>query len=423
MPATAFDPFYAIGVHSTVDFDPTVLASLQAEDFLLIHRCEPEVKQGKEEFFRPVGKNILTVYSPGQLSWNIEASVLRWEGLADYHPGAALSRRLLPCANATYRRPFQFATGGVLVYESPRLGQPAGGLPSLAFTIAEVLGNGLDEVTWPDISTGGTGPTSYATIADQAAVEMHADGRNGLLREIWNGDTVFDDAPLFATVYVGDPAISGIALTAALELAPWATFDEPVLDYSTRARNDAAIDWPDTEAYERVATHIRITRNAVIIGDIELDPPLTIPAGQGIRAPIDSLAIKLTWPLDTGDAETPTAASYFMPYVMGGNVATYLPSNDMDVTVGIDVDTDTATEELVPGTAAYWTVTGVTVTPAGITGTDLAGGGGWSLGAVTVRLNDNNLILLREITTLTVAAGAPFVLDGSPVLDLDASPD
>lgn len=408
------------------DWDSAVMTTTREEEFLLIQSCVPVVEQpAPDKYFLPGGRNILTVYQPGQLSWQVEASVLEWDGLADYHPGAALSRRLLPFDNAASRRPFQFSDGAVLVYESPRLTAPAGGLPTIAFTIAEQLGLGLDTVAFPALS-GSTTPSVFVEIPAQDPVELATPAEEALLRDVFHSLDAFADAPVLAQLFVGAPASGGIALTGEVEIADW-TFSEPDAPYITEALTDADIDWEDVAAYERTGTHVRISRNGVVLRDLTLASPIVIPAAQGIRIPAGHLGLLLTWPFD-GTATPPTAADrpsrHFLGYVLGGVRATFLPSTELTVSFrdddyGTPVEYDTLE---IPAHPDFWTITGRTVAPV-FTNTNAAPSGGWSILVVHVSLYGGTAVALREECSISVAEDALITLSGTPALDLTAAPD
>lgn len=419
---------YAVLVHNARSDKPLntdVVEGLKEEEFLLVESCEIVVDTSKEQVFGKDGKNLLTVYSPGQLSWNVNSLVLDYDGLADFHPGAALTRRLLPCANAAARRPFQFAEGGVLVFESPRLTQGQGTLPGIAFTIAEVLGEGLDETAYPDISGSVTVPT--ADLAAQTAVELSTAARTALLTDVFNGVDAFNDEDVLVRLYAGAPSLSGVALTGSEVANAWANLDEPTLVYQTRARNSAAITWTDTEPYERVATHARVERNGVVLRDIEFSPPLTIPPGTRPKIPINALGLLLTWPFD-GVANPPTAADrpsrHFLAYVMGGARASYITSSDFYITFSDDdfaSPTDFDSIAAIPATSTYWTVSGLTVEP-NFTGTNLAPGGGWAIESMKATIEGDTVVALRGLADLTTSAGSAVTVAGAPLLDLAAVP-
>lgn len=408
------------------DLDPTVLTALQEEDCLLIHSCTPEVTQAKEQRFNPSGKNILTAYSPGQLSWAVEASVLRFDGLADYHPGASLSRRLLPCANATYRRPFQFGPAGTLVYENPRLGIPAGTLPTIAFTIAEVCASTpLDTDTYPPVFPSGilatvptdTTPYEIAPLAD-------------LLSAVFLGTDPFGTAPLLGTWYDGDPAAAGIAITSPLTMtsADWSTLAEPTLDYVTTVTTSAALQWP-AQSTARSATHLRITRGSVIIRDITLADPLSIPPGYIIHLPAGALTLQLTWPLDGHIGGLTVPSRWLLAYTMGGTRDTYLPAGTtitIEASDGDPVSPGTGLSltsfTVTPGAASF-ALSGTTIAPISLTGTDLAPPGDWAVAHITATIEPAHIIVLKEAYTATIPEGSPLTLDTTPILDLTATPD
>lgn len=427
MPATDFSAAILVTGTRLEDLDPSVLTALQEEDCLLIHSCTPEVTQAKEQRFNPRGDNLLTTYSPGQLSWSIEASVLRFDGLADYHPGAALSRRLLPCANASYRRPFQFGAANILTYENPRLGMPAGTLPTIAFTIAEVCATTpLDTVTYPPFVPSGI----FATVPTDATPYEIAP-LTEILSAAFIGTDPFGPASLLGTWYDGDPAGTGVAITSPLAMtsAQWSVLAEPTLDYVTTATTSAALQWP-AQATARTATHLRISRGTLVIRDIALAAPLSIPAGYILHLPAGAITLQLTWPLDGHISGLPVVPSrWLLGYVLGGARTDYLPAGTTITMEAFDAD------PISPGTGASltaWTITpsasafaiiGGTASPIGLSSTDLAPPGGWDVAFITATLEPAHVIILKEEYAATIAAGSPLTLDTAPILDLAAAPD
>lgn len=138
-----------------LDFDDSLLLSLKEELFLLVESCIVSVEQGPDQVRqRPDGTRCLRAVDPGELVWEIEARCAFFNGLADYHPGAALSRQALGFANGPdFRVPFQFENEGTLIYERPRQTMKGGTLPAIAFAVRLVGGATLDQSAYPESGT------------------------------------------------------------------------------------------------------------------------------------------------------------------------------------------------------------------------------------------------------------------------------
>lgn len=405
-----------------LDLDAEVLRSVQEESFLLVENCSPSVDQRPPEFRAgPDGVNFLAAYDPGMLLWSVQARVLRWDGLADYRPGAALTRQSLEFANGPdYRLPFQFSDDGVLVYERPVPRNAGGTLPAISFEIRQVCGGGYDTTAYPAAAV------PMVSLPTQiSSTELHTDGRHALLLDAFNSTDEFADEDLLITLYAGDPLGSGTGIVQGTSAA-WTDLSEPDLAYRTTARNPV-INLTDTSLTEKTATHYLLTRNGITIAAPELENPLIIPAGHGVRIPENALAVHLTWPLDgtpLPDAED-RPARLMITLALGAPRASVFPNGNRYLTFQ-DSDFTTPTEyDAIPAVAAtstYFTVSGLTVTPTGITSPNLAPPGGWPITAIKFRLNGADTVLLRKYHTLTVAEGVAPALSGAPVLNLAAAP-
>lgn len=146
MPATPFDPVHAVIAHSLVSLDPSTLEILQPEDYLLVHACPCSATNDTLQEVNSDGKLVLYVAYNFQLVWSVEADILAVSGLANYHPGAALSTNSLAFLNGA-TKPFQYpatetgpsSTVGRMVYESPVRTPVPGGLTGLTFQIRQIF--------------------------------------------------------------------------------------------------------------------------------------------------------------------------------------------------------------------------------------------------------------------------------------------
>lgn len=428
---SAFAPTTAVICHSLVALDPDVFDILKGEDYLLIHQCTARAARKTVTRMNTRGRTFLRVDHDESLVFSVRATVLEQTGLGNPHPGRLLSHTALEFANAG-ALPFQFRMGtyGRLIFgPSAELDPQPGDLPSLSFDVIALFAE-LDTDEYP-ATGGGTGtpgsPSQFVEIPAQDAAEI-LECRNALLLAAFNGVDPFADAAVTATLYAGTPGAGGVALTDPLPLTPWTTFDEDVVSYSTRARNQVAITWLDSAAVPREATQIRIERNGRTIATIVLANPLAIPAYWGIRAPVNALAVQLTWPTD-GTATPPAAANrpsrHFLAYTMGGLFAAAFPNGNRYLTASDDdlvAPTDFDSLPAVPATADNWLVEGLKVFPRNITGTITAPGGGWPVELITVRLNGATVVILREYYAAAIAVGETLLLNLGPVLDLETVP-
>lgn len=420
------DILFAHAPGELTDLDPALLQSLQAEQFLLCQSCIAAVDQQAPAVRNaPDGTNLLTAYDPGQLVWTISARVLAWNGLADYRPGAALSRQALTFLNGPdYRMPFQFSDDGILVYEGARQNEAAGTLPEVTFSVRQVCGAGYDETAHP------ASPVPLVVLPFQSAsVELHTTARHQLLLAVFNGADPFADEPLTATLYNGNPDTTGTPVTTCSDGGAWTTgLSEPDLPYRTQAANPEVLDFTDVSPSDATATWIKYECNGLAVAVAELDAPLAIPAGHAVRAPVGALLLHLTWPLD-GDP-LPSAADLpsrrFLPLALGAARASVIPAGTVEITLS-DADFTTPTDfdiiTAVPADGTHWTVSGLTVAPASISGTNTAGPGGWAIGSVKVNLTGVSTVLFREYYTASVSSGAAATLNTAPVLNLGLPPD
>lgn len=438
---SAFSSTAAVVVHSlAATLDADVLDTLKAEDFLLIHRCTRSANRTTRRAVDTQGRCFLRVDLDPVLRYQVSASVLAAEGLANYHPGRKLSAEALGFANGA-DLPFQFNEGPkVFIYENPTLDPGPGDLPTIEFGIAVEFAD-FDSETYPDTTTPADHipsnyiPTDFAVIPVQSAVELTASCRNALLLDIWNSVNAFNDAPLTARLYSGapqtvdNPGGTGTPLSDAITLVPWTTYSEPVVNYSTVGKNHAMIQWGagHTGLTTRYCSHILLARNGVEVAVIPLATSLAIYPFQGIRAPIDALSVKLTYPTD-GTPAPDDCSSFFLEYVLGlrTRAGTFISSN-LHVSAQL-ADLSTALETwVVAASSTFWSVSGLTVTPVNVVSDNVAPGGGWAVEGISIYYNNGGSpgapLCLRERHSVTVTVGNPVTLNGTPILNLATAPD
>lgn len=427
MPAIDYTAAIIVIGNRTDELDPTVLTTIQDEDFILVRSLTPEIDQPREQRFATSGRNILTAYAPPRLTWQIDAQVLAYDGLANYHPGTPLARRILPCANASYRRPYQMGPAGTLVFEAPRLVNAPGLLPTIAFAIAEhcpAPGASLDTDTYPAIY-----PTGILTTIPTESTPREIAPLTALLSDVFQNIDAFGPGLLQATWYDGDPATTGTPVTSPVTLTlPHWTLSEPTLPYVTTAALALPVQWPPQSA-ERRLTHLRITRGPHIIRDIQLTTPVIVSPGRTIHLPAGAITLQLTWPLDGEIAGLTMPSRWLLAYALGGPRTTYIPSGSY-----LTIDTFDA-DPISPGTGlratawdttpspAAYAVTGTLVTPIAHTSPTAAPPGGWDIAYLTITLNPANIIVFKEAYTTTVAEAATLTIDTTPTLDLTVAPD
>lgn len=407
----SYDPFKAVHVHyhgdRTID---TAVIGLLDEDNLLIHSCSCSgTRKNVRELSGEPGQDGQLIFRADYdpvLTWSLRASVLAFAGLGDFHPGP-LSRQALVFANGG-RFPFQFrreASGeevGVLYYEDPTTTTDGGDTPELDVKITLEFSD-LDTTNHPGEETYGEGwkvyvapytvedpiPEGYAEIPVQTAAAVLAGGLTGILADVFQGTDTFAAAAATATLYNGDPLGAGVIVGTAVNLAVWTTLDEPGGATTSRIRNHAVVEWAPTAA-ARTCTHILFKRNGINFASKALAASLVIPAFYGVRAPIESLAVQLTWGFTGASAARP--ARFGLRHLFG-DATTGIIGAETTLTINCyDGDPNAAgtlnNSFIVSRDAATWSLPAASqvINDIDLEGTDLAPGGGWDTDYVTVGL-------------------------------------
>ena len=133
-------------------------------------------------------------------------------------------------------------------------------------------------------------------LAEQTAASLTDECLNAFLKMAFLNDNAFGTVPLTLTLYAGNPATTGVAVSDALPLDLWTNVDEPVTPSQTRIRNHEILEFLDTSGSDRIVTHLLWQRNGVPVARKELATPLLIPGYYGLRVPINALALQLAWP-------------------------------------------------------------------------------------------------------------------------------
>ncbi len=405
---------------------------LTDEENLLIHRCRINATRQKERILDHEGSLLLRADFDAVLTWSVQATVLDYLGLANYHPGTPLARQALAFAQSN-RTPHQFlreADGeeiGLLYFEDPDTDVAGGDTPETSFKVVLEFSD-LDTSLHPGES-GQDDPVVYVTspVPDTAAAAIEIPAQDSaplpaatislVAYAVAHGITGPYSGALTATLYDGDPAATGTPISDPLTMDAWENFTQPDFPNTTVARNHEALTWPYAAA-ARSISHIRLQRGT-LIRDITLAAPVEVPAYVDVTAPIDALGIHLTWDLD-GDFGTyanETPATIALKYLLGSE--TLQPATTtvfVECYNGDPMDTGALVGDndlTLPRTASGLTVSGATITQAiDVTGTDTAPGGGWTITHVALGIPSvTTLFIVVELgTPITVSPGGTITI-------------
>lgn len=407
MPAASFDATAAaaasIIVHTMEALDPAVLETLQPEDCLLVQSCQRSGSSQRIEETDSEGNLVLSIHYDQRLVYAIQADVLEWDGLADYHPGRALSSRALDFANGS--RAMQFEDSGTLVYVAPQQTAGAGQLPSISFQIERLFAD-LDTAAYP----AGTA-SSYTYLSAQAAAELPASATTALLEAAFHGQAITGN--LTATLYNGDPAAGGTAVSSAIICDPWTEAGAIVFNGDTALITSTGITFPPTGS-SRTVTHVRFSRAGVTALDVALASTVTIPANHALIADAGDFSAQLEWPYGMSGGTGPAELS--LRYLFGDPTVDLIGTSG-EVTINCYPGVMDGSEPLdtfrVPRNAATWGIVGDTVsnTPA-LAGTNTAPAGGWAVQIITVGIDGVGTWFIRRERLISVGAGQPVSITG-----------
>lgn len=418
-------PHPAVTLHSHVTLDASPL-HLESESFLLVERCRATAESGNSQRFVDLaGQCFLRVESDPRLQFSLDFAVLQVDGLADYHPGRALSDRAIAFAAGDDQR-FQFAEDGIFIYESVSTDDPQGELRRGNVVISYDLHGGLDTTTYP--TTVGT--VTYTDVPVQAAVGVSEACRNLLLEDIFYGEDNLDD-DFVVDCYDGDPAGAGVLKATSTVTDYWSDVTNDVSPYvwiKWGIRNPAIIF--DTSVSSRSITHIRLRRGTNVICDIALAATLTVAANTYLRLPAQALTITLSYYVGGSsgiedDSENP--ARYFLQYICGGTRLQFFPADGFDLELyESDPGGNPAVLPVdsfpVPATSTQWARTDREIAPAAnVTGTELAVGSDWNLTTLVLKLANTSVWALKQSVSITVAAGDAYDEAADPAFDMDAT--
>jgi hypothetical protein len=405
MPAASFDASAAaasaILVHTMEALDPAVFETLQAEDALLVQSCQRSGSSQRIEETDSAGNLVLSIHYDQRLVYSIQADVLEWDGLADYHPGRALSARALDFVNGA--RAMQFEDSGTLVYVSPQQTAGAGQLPNIAFQVERLFAD-LDTATYPT----GTA-SSFTYLATQAVAELPASATDALLAAVFFGTSISGD--LTATLYNGDPASGGAAVSSAIVCDPWTAAAPIVAGGDTAVITSTEITFPSTGS-SRTVTHVRFLRGAVVALDVALGATVTLAANHALIAEAGDFSAQLEWPYGLSGGTTP--AELALRYLFADPTAD-LVGDATEVTISCYPATIVGSEPLdvfrVSRDSSTWDPVGDTMSNGTtLTGTNLAPAGGWAVQVIVASIEGVGTWFIRRERLISVGAGQPVTI-------------
>jgi hypothetical protein len=405
MPAASFDASAAaasaILVHTMEALDPAVFETLQAEDALLVQSCQRSGSSQRIEETDSAGNLVLSIHYDQRLVYSIQADVLEWDGLADYHPGRALSARALDFVNGT--QAMQFEDSGTLVYVSPQQTAGAGQLPNIAFQVERLFAD-LDTATYPS----GTA-SSFTYLATQAVAELPASATTALLEAVFYGTAITGD--LTATLYNGDPASGGTAVSSAIVCDPWTAAAPIVAGGDTSVITSAEITFPSTGS-SRTVTHVRFLRGAVVALDVALGATVTLAANHALIAEAGDFSAQLEWPYGLSGGTTP--AELALRYLFADPTAD-LVGDATEVTISCYPATIVGSEPLdvfrVSRDSSTWDQVGDSMSNGTtLTGTNIAPAGGWAVQTIVASIDGVGTWFIRRERLISVGAGQPVTI-------------
>jgi len=419
----------AITYHSHVSLDAAPFR-LDDETYLLMQRARVTATSDKSQrFVDLLGNCFLRVESDQRLQYSIDFFTAVSNGLADYHPGRALSARAVAFAAGSEQR-HQFLTGGIFIYESATDEDPAGELRSGNVVISYDLHAGLDTTTYPTTGGGDYDGNTYADIPVQSTVEIGNTAKNYLLQDIFYGESNLD-AAFTIEAYEGATLRATATLTDA-----WTT----TTAISGRQRYAVAPDAITFTAAGAVWSidSLKLKRGSIEICTVTLGVAKAVASGAVLRIPAGNLKISLNYHPGPDTAEDGAEVSadenpcnWFLGYVLGGTRAVYLPSDILTVEIyttspGTTVGAVPLDSVAIQASTAAWSIIDRVCAPAAgaeIAGINPAPDGGWSVGGIVVRLGGLRIAAMNMLTTMTVAAGSPFVTTSlatpAPSIDID----
>lgn len=439
---SSFSPAPAVLMHA---HGATVIQAevvgLEEEDNLLIHSCQISASRQKERLLDHEGRLWLRADFDAVLTWTVRASVLGYAGLADYHPGTPLPRQALAFAQAN-RTPHQFlreASGqeiGVLYYEDPTSDTAGGDTPEGTFRITLEFSDhdttsfaAIEGEDDPVVYVPSPTPAAPDELTVQASAPLEVAIVEASAAAVAHGATSGLTGNFCGTLYDGDPAAGGVAVSSALVLTPWLDLTQPDTQNTTVARNTLGITWPADPA-SRSVSHIRLTRGADTVSDIALDSTVTVPADTALRAPAGALGIHLTWNQE-GDMAASTdepPASTALRWVMGDEALS--PATTEAYVLCFDGDPFASgvfvgdTDLTLPRDSSGFTLSGAEITSAAdVTGTATAPGGGWSITHVAVGIDPVQtwFMLVELASPISVAAGGHITIPAGALTVTPAS--
>lgn len=427
MPAVAFNPLAAVIVHSQVPVNPATFQMLREEAALLIHGCRRSATRQEWRRYNRHGKLIVFVRHSPLLTYAVTATALdpTGENLGNYHPGRCLSDRTLAFVNGgTVPYQFEAAVEGVMpgkfILRDPVQDPGAGDATEVSFTVEHAFVDlDVDDYPGGSVATPGT-PESFVTLPEQTAASLTTEALDALAGALFLDVHPFGSSLLSLTLYDGDPAGAGVAVSDPLILSEWLLVDEPDIPSRTRCRNHALLEFLDASGLDRTVTHLQWSRNGIPIARKALAAPVVIPGYYGLRIPVGAIGLQLTWLTDGDMASSAHSlpAQVAFAYLFGteglapSQTGLYVNFYDGDpyTTGNLVADTDLT----ISRDAAGWSVSGHVVSSADtLAGTDAAPGGGWSIPYVVVGIDGggNTWWIVRQFSPpLSIAPGGSVAL-------------
>jgi hypothetical protein len=382
--------------------NPLTFQLLEGEEALLVHGCGRQATRQEWRRYNRHGKLIVFV----------RATALdpTGENLGNYHTGRCLSDRALAFLKSG-RTPFQFerevegVIPGKLILLNPSQEPGAGDATEVDFTVEHALVD-LEVTEFPGGSVATPGETeTFVTLPEQAVASLTAECLTALLEAVFLNENAFASAPLTLTLHDGDPAGAGTAVSDALPLTDWANVDEPETGSRPPARNHEQLEFLDASGLDRTVSQLLWSRNGVPVAMKELSSPITIPGYQGLRVPVNTLALQLTWPQasDMASSWTEHPARAALRFLFG--IDTLQPAETTLYVNCYDGDPHASglpvahIDLSIARSAAGWTTAGSDATSAAaITGVATAPVGGWTIPLVVAGNSVNGWRVVQEFS-------------------------
>jgi hypothetical protein len=253
-----------------------------------------------------------------------------------------------------------------------------------------------------DPRLGSVGLDATAFGAD--ATVLSPDAQLGRLRT-----TLFGPA----TLYNGDPASGGTAVSSAIVCDPWTAAAPIVAGGDTSVITSAEITFPSTGS-SRTVTHVRFKRGASLVAlDVALGSTVTLAANHALRADAGDFSAQLEWPYGLSGGTTP--AELALRYLFADPTVD-LVGDAAEVTISCYPATVIGSEPLdvftVPRDGSTWDITGDTCgNAAPLIGTNIAPAGGWAVQILVASIEGVGTWFIRRERLISTGAGQPVSIN------------